>query len=317
MTSSKSNIFTIAVCTYNQCAMLKQTLDSLNKLEIDPADNVSIIVVDNNSSDETKVICDDFFKRSIQPFRYFFEKKQGLSHARNRAINETDEGIIIFTDDDVIVPVDWVSNIIQEYSSSDVSSVYGKVIPEWRNNKPSWFNKKLNPSYALLDYGDKRFIATSEYQEFYGANFSCEVSLLKQFGGFDTELGRKGDKLFIGEETEVFIKLLKLNKTLVYNPNIFVWHVIREDRKNKKFLIKYFRDIAESNVYISLKNARRKLFGIPYYKHKEYALFYLTFIPKYLYFSIMNRVDDKFFLSLCLIKTNRSLQLYIQNYLSK
>jgi len=297
--------------------MLKQTLDSLNELEINPAHNVSIIVVDNNSSDETKVICDDFFKRSILPFRYFFEKKQGLSHARNHAINETDKGIIIFTDDDVIVPTDWVSNIIQEYSSSNVSSVYGKVIPEWRNNKPSWFNKKLNPSYALLDYGNNRFIASSINQEFYGANFSCEVSLLKQFGGFDTELGRKGDKLFIGEETEIFTKLLALNKTLIYNPKIFVWHVIREERKNKKFLIKYFRDVAESNVYISLKNARRTLLGIPLYRYKEYPLFYVSYIPKYLFYTVNNKTSDKFVLTLNLMKVNRSLQLYLKHHFSK
>lgn len=267
------------MCTYNQCDMLKQTLHSLNKLEINKDYTVNIVVVDNNSSDDTKTACDAFAQHSTLPFLYFFEKKQGLSHARNRAIAEANDGIIIFTDDDVIVPADWVANIIKEYSSGNISAVYGRVIPEWQNDKPVWFNKKLNPCYALLDYGDSRFVASSKHQEFYGANFSCEVSLLKQFGGFDTELGRKGNKLFIGEETEIFIKLLKLNKTLVYNPKIFVWHVIRKERKNKAFLVQYFRDTAESNVYISAKNSRRNLFGMPLYRYKEYALFYTTLIP--------------------------------------
>jgi len=312
-----TNKFTIAICTYNQSTMLQQTLNSINKLTPNNQYDIRLVVVDNNSADNTRDVCDEFAQISILPFTYYFEKNQGLSYARNRAINETNNGVIIFTDDDVIVPNDWINNYIEEYSSGDVSSVYGRIIPEWGDNKPAWFHKKLNPSYALLDYGDKRFIANSRYQEFYGANFSCTVSLLKELGSFDTRLGRIGDKLFIGEETEIFLKLLALKKTIIYSPKIFVWHVIREERKNKNFLIKYYRDIAESSVYVSTKNSRRNLFGIPLYRYKEFIPFYVSCLPKYLFYIITNNQQEKFILTLNIIKTNRSLYLYLYNFFVK
>ncbi|VAW92743.1 hypothetical protein MNBD_GAMMA23-332 [hydrothermal vent metagenome] len=297
--------------------MLQATLESINQTAVISNDTIRIVVVNNNSKDNTELVCKDFAPQSKYKFEYYFEDQQGLSFARNRALAETKEGIIIFTDDDVVVPENWLAIYIDEYSSAEVDAVYGPVFPEWRNEKPEWYDKKLDPSYALLDYGDQRFVAKSIYQEFYGANFSIKVDILKSYGGFDTNLGRTADKLFIGEETEIFSKLLDEKRVVVYNPRIYVGHVIRSERKTKLYLTKYYKDIAESLAYLSVKKMKKSLLGIPLYKYKEFVSFYLSFIPKYLFYFLANKKGKLLVQILELIRNNRLLFFYLKIYFTK
>ncbi len=309
--------YTVAICTYNQCEMLQATLESINRTDVTSNDVITIIVVNNNSKDNTEFVCKNFAPKSKYKFEYYFEDRQGLSFARNRAIAETKDGIIIFTDDDVVVPKNWLATYMDEYSNGGVDAVYGPVFPEWRNDKPEWYDKKLDPSYALLDYGDQRFIAKSIYQEFYGANFSMKVDLLKSYGGFDTNLGRTADKLFIGEETEIFSKLLNENRVIVYNPDIYVGHVIRSERKTKSYLVKYYKDIAESLAYLSVKKMKKSFLGIPLYKYKEFSSFYLLFIPKYFFYFCANKKGKLLVQLLELIRNNRLLFFYLKIYFNR
>ena len=66
--------------------------DMMIKLNVKNID-YELIVIDNNSNDNTRTICNEFSSK-INLFKYFLEKKQGLSHARNRGIEESSGDII-------------------------------------------------------------------------------------------------------------------------------------------------------------------------------------------------------------------------------
>src|SRR5258705_7046279 len=75
----------VVICTYNRCSLLVRALESLQHQE--PADlSYEVLVVDNNSTDETRDITQRFIEKNPRKFRYIFEPKQGLSYARNAGI---------------------------------------------------------------------------------------------------------------------------------------------------------------------------------------------------------------------------------------
>ena len=152
-----------------------------------------VIVVDNNSSDNTRKVVEDFVRSSELNIRYVFEGKQGHSHARNTGVKEAKGEIIAFTDDDVIVEKSWIHNIDRIFKEDYVGCIGGKILPIWEKPCPKWLTKDLYGYLALLDYGENPFYIDSP--EIWGANFAVKSSLFQKYGYFDTTLGRLPTKL--------------------------------------------------------------------------------------------------------------------------
>ena len=102
---------TVIVCTYNRCESLANTLDSLAKSIVPASTEWEVLIVDNNSSDRTRQVVEDFSRRFPGRFRYTFEPCQGKSFALNRGIRETQADVLAFTDDDVIAEPTWLWNL--------------------------------------------------------------------------------------------------------------------------------------------------------------------------------------------------------------
>ncbi len=318
MPTSERVSLSVVICSYNRCASLAETLASVNACELPPGDPVELVLIDNNSSDDTARICADFARVARMPFRRVLETSQGLSFARNRGIREAAGNIIIFTDDDVLVNDNWLVTYASEFRDNRADCVYGRVHPDWREYRPEWFSDQLRPAYALLDYGSERIVVSDLAHEFYGANFAVRKDLLLELGGFDVRLGRTKGKLFIGEETRVYRDLVRRGSVIVYNPSIEVQHVIEESRKNRAFLRKYYYDTAESLVYIALQaSPRRRVLGVPLYRAQQLATFYATAVPRLAYLMFTRDTARLFALRLIARRNNRMLALYLRGNFAK
>ncbi|MEO0369395.1 MAG: glycosyltransferase, partial [Pseudomonadota bacterium] len=135
----------VCICTYNRDVMLNEMLASLamNKFQKDD----EVIVIDNNSDDRTKVTAETF--RHKLPLRYFLEKKQGLSNARNRALREARANHLLFLDDDLIVEdsaIDVARAAILDYPKYDFFG--GRIDVLWPGETPSWW---LAGDFPLLN----------------------------------------------------------------------------------------------------------------------------------------------------------------------
>jgi len=85
MKANTHNIaISIIICTYNRSRSLARTLDTMAALYSPGNLKWELIVVDNNSKDDTKAVVERFKRNSGLNIRYVFEEKQGLSFARNR-----------------------------------------------------------------------------------------------------------------------------------------------------------------------------------------------------------------------------------------
>ena len=93
-------MISVVICTYNRAAYLEQTLATFFRQEHLDRVPHELIVVDNNSSDNTPEVVQAF--SSHRALHYHFESKQGLSRARNRGVTESRGEIIAYLDDDVL-----------------------------------------------------------------------------------------------------------------------------------------------------------------------------------------------------------------------
>src|SRR5829696_8927692 len=100
--------FSVIIATYNRAEELVKTLDSLKNLESTGA--WEVIIVDNNSSDNTREVVLGRVESFPIPLRYVMEKEQGRSAALNAGIRAAQGEILAITDDDVRVDPHWLKN---------------------------------------------------------------------------------------------------------------------------------------------------------------------------------------------------------------
>jgi glycosyltransferase involved in cell wall biosynthesis len=252
----------VVVCTYNRCESLKRTLKGFSEVVFPEGYSWELVLVDNNSKDETKIIAEEFKEESGLNVKYVFEAKQGLSYARNRGINHSKGEVIAFTDDDVMVDRYWLSNIERAFEEHDVSCVGGKILPVWEIPKPKWLKHDLHYMLALLDYGDKPFYLRSPI--IWGANFSVKADIFGKYGGFDTNLGRIPGRLFAGEETEFARRILNEGEKILYDPNAVVYHYIPSDKISKRYFRKWKYDQGILRASLRGNSKHKRYLGIPY-----------------------------------------------------
>jgi glucosyl-dolichyl phosphate glucuronosyltransferase len=211
----------IVVCTYNRSRHLKKCIDSL-LAQLN--DETEIIVIDNNSTDNTGQIVREFSK-GHKNIRYFLEYKVGLSHARNRGIKEANSDWILYLDDDVIAFPDLVERALYLIGREDFDCIGGNYIGYTEFNRPKWLPAQFE-SYI----GNLTQLAECDYNIPIGCNVLYRKQALIDVGIFDTLYGMKGKLTGYGDETELQLRLKKQGFRIGFDPLLKVFHVIREDK---------------------------------------------------------------------------------------
>ena len=236
---------TIAICTYNRADYLADTLRDLatqNRPEL-----FTILVVDNNSDDDTEAICSRF--RDEHPgirFNYVKEQQQGLSYARNRAMQESMTDWVLFIDDDVIVPPHFAGVAAAFVSEQDEPCCAGgRIFVKFDDAEPDWIPSALMPMFGHHDLGDRRreYPATNFPR---GGNMLIHKSVMDDAGEFDPQLGRSGSGLAGSEEKAFFEKARRHGVTLWYLPDLNLWHRISKKRLEHSYLKKQSIGIGRS-----------------------------------------------------------------------
>lgn len=233
----------VVICTFNRSESLKRTLESVCTLKVPGGLAWELIVVDNNSSDNTKAVVEEFAAGSGLPVIYAFEEKKGLSHARNCGITVAKGEIIAFTDDDVVVDAHWLGNIHAAFRDPAAACVGGKILPLWEKTPPGWLTSDLYNYLALLDLGNEPLQMSTP--NLWGANFAVRAGMFEKYGNFNTDIGRTRTKLYAGEETEVIRRLIEKKEGVYYFPGMLVHHCISGNRMNKAYFRKWEYDQGE------------------------------------------------------------------------
>jgi glycosyltransferase involved in cell wall biosynthesis len=235
---------TVAIPTYNRSALLRQTLEGIARQEF-PADRFETLVIDNNSRDDTARVVAGL-AASWPALRCCLETKQGLDHARNRAIAEANGDIILFADDDILVEPDWIAQMIAPFIAhpgAKIGAVGGEVIPVFPDGLPEWVSGWHSPLGFRKDAGP-----LPERQCPMGANLAFPSWVFRELGPFHDALDRTAGSYFSGGDSEMIRRIRAAGMEIWFVPGAAVRHQMPASRTTFRYAARHAFDSARSRV---------------------------------------------------------------------
>lgn len=250
----------IVIPTYNREKMLSVTLDSFINQSY-PNECYEIIVCNNNSTDNTQKVIDEYAKKYPDLIKPVFEKRQGVHYTRNTAAHQTKGELLYYTDDDMIADKDLIKNLVQIFiDNPEVGSATGKVIPHWEVKPPLWIEENLsNGLLSLNNQGEELIISKEDI-----GVFSCHQMMRRdaffKSGGFNPE-NTAGE--WIGDgETGLNIKIKELGYKFAYVPNSVIKHMIPPCRMTQKYFNKRMANQGNCDCYTDYKKNKYSFFEL-------------------------------------------------------
>ena len=275
------------ICTHNGQKVLEKAIQSLIDQTLDKKD-YEILVVDNASTDSTCEIVRQY--EDQENLRYIFEPNLGLSNARNTGWKEAVGEFVAYLDDDAIACPEWLERILHAFRTvTEAGAVGGRTNPIWEAPRPLWLPDNMLESLSIINWSDVP-IFLNDQQWLVGANISLPKKLLKEIGGFSSELGRKGNCLLSNEENLLIRKIREKGLKIFYHPQILVHHLVPANRLKKGWFIRryFWQGISDAifNYGSKALTIKEKLFIIKSQFHH--------FIKKpELIFCLLKPSDDK------------------------
>jgi glycosyltransferase involved in cell wall biosynthesis len=168
------------------------------------------------------------------PGTLLVEPRQGLSRARNRALDWCEEDdVLAFVDDDAVICEGWYEALERRWleAPAEVACIGGPIRPRWpAAGPPGWISPPILPALTLIDLGPEPRDLDPAVTTVYGANISFRVGPLRRIGGFDPSFGHSGMRVFFSEEDEAQRALARVGYRVRYAPNVAVEHVIPPER---------------------------------------------------------------------------------------
>jgi len=251
----------LIICTYNNALLLKQTIAAIARLKIPAYVDWNLLVVNNNCTDLTASIVDEYIEQKIIPIKMVRETKQGISAARFCGVNSTSKDWIALIDDDCILAENWIEQAAEFIEAYPQCGLFGGRINLVFENEPPPFVHNFPFAYAGKNLGNK----AKRMDAIAGAGMVVSRKALEQCGWTNNYIleDRIGDQLISGGDMEIALRV-GTQYEVWYNPNCQLNHIIPERRTTKKYL-------------------RRMLFGLGASRHNVSALLwkgnYFTWLP--------------------------------------
>jgi glucosyl-dolichyl phosphate glucuronosyltransferase len=243
---SRQCAVTVVLCTFNRAATLAAAIDRLLKQR--PASPAyELIVVDNNSTDDTRAVVAQHQAVAGVPVRYVFEPQQGLSQARNAGIAAARADIVAFTDDDVRAGDDWVKVIEETFDAHPgIDALGGRTLPLWPSDPPRWLTRLhwVGP-LALQDYGDQPLVMDAGNALcLAGANLAFRRHVFASIGGFNRRYPRSQD-------TELMHRLWRSGRRAMYVPQMTVHAAVQRERLTKGYHRQWHSRVGRTNAQMA------------------------------------------------------------------
>nr|WP_237683926.1 glycosyltransferase [Pseudaminobacter soli] len=230
--SAALSSLSIAICTKDRAQRLSRLLTSLDAVRKNSSfAAIEIVVVDNASTDSTT-------REAVERFdgiRYVFEPKAGLNFARNAALEAATGALIAYLDDDVVVDRNWLIGLAKACRDNPGAGGFtGLVLPYRLDTEAQiYFERRggFGRGFYRNEFRNARFdnplhpVGAGVLGA--GCNMAFERKLLISLGGFDEALDT-GAPLPGGGDLDIFYRVLRSGRTMVYEPQFAVYHEHRE-----------------------------------------------------------------------------------------
>jgi len=217
----KTDEISVVVLFFNAEDTILHCLEGIQNQKLKP---LEVILVDNNSSDNSANLVKQFIAQNvIGKFHYFFEKKQGPSYARNCGVNHAKGDIIAFTDSDCIPDKNWLNGILAAFTDPQIGAVAGRIVGYHGES----LLDKFHAMFTLKGFDENQTFSdfTLVKGGFPTANLAVRKDVFNHIGGFD------GSMKTYGEDYELCARVYRADFGIKYTINAVVYHKHRNTLK--------------------------------------------------------------------------------------
>lgn len=241
----------IVVCCYNSSGVLSQTLKHIISQSVRSGIQWEIIIVDNNSEDNTSEIAKSFLAESKVPYKILFQSVPGLSSARKMGLDNSQFEYVIFCDDDNRLDKNYVNlsfEIMEINKKIGALGGYSEAVAD--GILPEWF-ERYQQNYAVGPQSETCGDITWTQGSLWGAGIIMRRSALAELfsNGYQSLLSdRIKDRLASGGDIELCYALRLAGWKIWYEPGLKLKHYIKPERLNWKYLRQLNRGFGAQKV---------------------------------------------------------------------
>ena len=226
MTTSVATEISVLVSTRNRCRQLQSLLKELEAARACAGVATEIIVVDNGSTDGTAELLDGWQAEAPSRIR-LSEPQAGKSRALNRALQRAASPLLAFTDDDVIVPENWLADVHAFFREHpEYAAAMGRVqVPPTDADAEVMQLVEYYPGIIpLLDAGTQ----CRDVEDMYGCNMAIRRQALTLAGGFNEQLGPGANGYC--DDIELADRIRRAGMRIGYMPDALIFHSVDRSR---------------------------------------------------------------------------------------
>jgi glycosyltransferase involved in cell wall biosynthesis len=255
--------------TFNREALLRRTLESLARARRPDGLQVTILVVDNASSDGTRALVRSQAALFGGRLHYLFEATPGKPYALNAGIAATSGDLIGLIDDDEEIDEAWFESIARAFVDPELDFIGGKCLPLWGAPRPDWLG---DDGYlgviGWVDPGSESRPMDAAYPGILmGGNAVIRRPALEAAGPYSTALNRTGARLLGCEDEDMYHRLLARGARGRYLPDLVIHHHVPAGRLTKPYFRRwcFWRGVSLGVMDRSRPERVAYLAGVPRY----------------------------------------------------
>ncbi len=225
VTSGNEPALSVLIATRNRAAQLGQVLDYLAAARAAAPTRAEIIVIDNGSTDDTAARLARWRAGGSERVD-LYEPQPGKSRALNRGLEVARAPVLVFTDDDVVIPPNWIGAVGGFFADHpEYDGAMGPVrVPPDVTDPGVLARLSRWGTLPLFDRGT----ATRDLREMYGCNMAVRRRAFDKVGRFDARLGVGASGLC--EDTELAERMCRAGLRIGYMPEAVIYHTVDPER---------------------------------------------------------------------------------------
>lgn len=245
----------ILIATYNRDWLLGRTLASISAARRPAGLGLSVLVVDNNSTDRTRDTVEQFAASAPFAVRYLFEPNQGKSYALNTGVAASSADLLGMIDDDEELAPDWLEVVERAFSADPgLEFIGGPTRGRWERDLPDWLPDVSPAILGILNPGDEPAAYSRDFPAVLpGGNSVIRRDAINRTRGYHTGLRR-------AQDVDMYLQLLDVGARGEYRPDLVILHYIPAERLTRG----YFRRWAFSHGRSQGVLASRHLGHVPH-----------------------------------------------------
>ncbi|VXD23284.1 hormogonium polysaccharide biosynthesis glycosyltransferase HpsE [Planktothrix paucivesiculata] len=246
----------IAIPTYNGATRLPAVLEKLQSQTGTEQINWEILIVDNNSTDNTAELVKNYQENwlDIVPLKYCLETQQGAAFARKRAIKESESLLIGFLDDDTLPALDWVEKAYQFAQKHPKAGAFGSQIHGvYEVETPPNFNR-ISSFFAITERGEAPHLYEPKMKMLPpSAGLVVRRQVWLETVPEETFLsGRSSQSILNSEDLEAIMYIQNAGWEIWYNSEMHLYHQIPKQRLEPDYLLFLMRSTGLARHHIRM-----------------------------------------------------------------